>query len=491
MMVYSNRVIIALTFLLYQPSFADGQVVLSLTENNVISHQEYNANIATGQLAVPALSGLLYAAWYSTTALEPVQMGAGSNLLFTNGTYNFSADNIRYQLVNIGGATPGSAGLAGTLAPEAPIAGSLQTIFTPESATANATYGAIMMKYRIPPASLSATGFISGTYTGVSLIHNQPNRGILGLVGYRYITPASIPISISVPAINKWVSTTTTFTRNYTNVSSFTTAADLDFNLTTFSVGHTEPAFIEIKAQGPVTFTPHGGGATTTVPVNIVQAQGTGFTTTPLSTNYALLNATGLPVPNGNITTVPLTVKISAANVVQYLFKAGTYTFNIDLRTRNSGSTVSDVKTIAFTITTDPLSSIAVQGTPDVNFSYGSLADYQTSKSVNMPNHLLITNNKNYEVYIKSGAANFTRNSIATSIPASIVQVENGTGETVVTGRTLSTTSQSIITNAGAIINRQLSLKYTIPASQTLQFLGKQTGTTPYILNVIYSFTSL
>ncbi len=490
-MVYTNRVIIALTFFLYQPFSVEGQVVLSLTENNVINHQEYNSNITTGQLAVPALSGLLYAAWYSTTALESVQMGTGSNLLFTNGAYNFAIGNIRYQLVSMGGATPGSAGLPGTLAPEAPMSGPLQTIFTPESATANATYGAIIMKYRILPAALSATGFIAGTYTGVSLIHNQPNRGILGLVGYRYITPASIPVSISIPAINKWVTATTSFTRNYTSVSSFTTAADLDFNLSTFTVGHTQPAFIEIKAQGPVTFTPHGGGASTTVPVNIVQALGSGLNTISLSTTYAALNTTGLPVPAGNISTIPLTIRISAANVVQYLFKAGTYTFNIDLRTRNSGSSVSDVKTITFTITTDPLSSIAVQGTPDINFSYGSLADYQTSKSVNMPNHLLITNNKNYEVYVKSGTANFTRSSIATTIPASIVQVQNGNGETAVTSRTLSTTSQAIINNAGSVINRQLSIKYTIPAAQTLQFLGKQTGTTPYILTVIYSFTSL
>lgn len=490
-MVYPNRVIIAFSFLLFQPSSVDGQVVLSLTENNVINHQEYNANITTGQLAVPVLSGLLSAAWYSTTALEPVQMGAGSNLLLSNSTRNFSVSNIRYQLVSMGGATPGSTGLPGTQAAEAPIAGPLQTIFTPQSATSEASYGSIIMRYRILPAALSATGFTAGSYSGVSLIHNQPNRGILGLIGYRYITPASIPVSMSIPAINKWVSTTSTFTRNYTSVGSFTTAADLDFNLSAFTVGHTEPAFIEIKAQGPVSFTPHGGGASTTVPVNIVQAQGPGLTTTTLSTSYTLLNSTGFAVPTGNISTIPLTLKISAANVVQYLFKAGTYTFNIDLRTRNSGSTISDVKTISFNITTDPLSSIAVQGTPDVNFSYGSLADYQTTKSVNMPNHLLITNNKNYEVYIKSGTTHFTRNSVATTIPASIVQVENGTGETAVTGRTLSTTSQSIITNAGSAINRQLSLKYTIPASQTLQFLGKQTGTTPYTLNVIYSFTSL
>lgn len=490
-MLYLNRIIIALAFFLYQPLPVDGQAVLSLTENNIISHQEYNSNIATGQLAVPALSGLLYAAWYSTTALEPVQMGTGSNLLFTNGTQTFSIDNVRYQLVSMGGATPGSAGLPGTLAPEASMSGALQTIFTPESATANATYGPIIMKYRILPAALSATGFIAGSYTGVSLIHNQPNRGILGLVGYRYITPASIPVSISIPAINKWVAFSTNFARNYNNVNAFTAPADLDFNLANFSVGHTEPAFIDIKAQGPISFTPHGGGAAATIPVNIVQAQGTGLTNTSLSTSYATLNATGLAVPAGNTTIIPLILKISAANVVQHFFRAGTYTFNVDLRTRNSGGTVSDIKTIAFTITTDPLSSIAVQGTPEVNFSYGSLADYQATKSINMPNHLLITNNKNYEVYVKSGTAHFTRNSITTTIPASIVQIENGTGETVVTGRTLSTTSQSIITNAGAVVNRQLSLKYTIPASQTLQFLGKPTGTTPYILNVIYSFTSL
>ncbi len=490
-MFYQNRLLPVVIFLVCQQSSAAAQVMLSLSESHVVNHQEYNANITTGQLAVPILSGGASASWYSATALEPVQMGAAGNLLFSNGSRTFSVNNVRFQLVSMGGATPGSAGLPGTLAPETAISASLQTIFTPQSASANATYGAILMKYRITPAVLSATGFIAGSYTGVSLIHNQPSRGLLGLIGYRYITPASIPVSMSVPAINKWVNTTTSFTTHYNSVSAFTSPTNLDFNLSTFTLGHTEPAFIEIKAQGPITFTPHGGGTTSTVPVNIVQAQGTGFTSTPLSTSYALLNSTGLTVPTGNITTIPLTLRISAANVVQHFFKAGTYTFNADLRTRNQGSTVSDVKTISFTVTTDPLSNIASQGTPDVNFNYGSLADYQATKSVNMANHLLIANNKNYEVYVKSGSSHFTRNGVATTIPASIVQIGNGTGETTVTDRTLSTTSQSILTNAGPVINRQLSIRYTVPASQTLQLLGKQTGTTPYILNVIYSFTSL
>ncbi len=487
MVTYTNRVIAALIFWLLGQKAANGQVVLSLEEGNIIGSQNYVANFNTGQVSIP-LTGILSTAWQNL----PVQMRNSGSASLTNGTNSFPAGNISFELISIGGIAPGTSSFAGTPAGPVNLSGSFQTIFSPTEAGSNAPTGAIIGRYTISRTTLKDYQLIAGNYTGGNLIYNQPTSSIIQLlIGYRYITPSPVPLSLSIPYINKWVAFTTNFARNYNSVNSFTAPADLDFNLTNFSVGHTEPAFIDIKAQGPVTFTPHGGGAATTLPVNIVQAQGTGLNTTPLSTSYATLNTTGLAVPAGNTTTIPLILKISAANVVQHFFRAGTYTFNVDLRTRNSGNTISDTKTIAFTITTDPLSSIAVQGTPDVNFSYGSLADYQTTKSVNMPNHLLITNNKNYEVYVKSGAAYFTRNSIATTIPASIVQIENGTGETGVTGRTLSTTSQSIITNAAAIINRQLSLKYTIPASQTLQFLGKQTGTTPYILNVIYSFTSL
>ncbi|MGE9312600.1 hypothetical protein ACLOAU_13210 [Niabella sp. CJ426] len=487
MVIYRNRVIAALIIWVLGQKAANGQVVLSLEEGNVIGAQNYVANFNTGQVSIP-LTGILSTAWQNI----PVQMRNSGSASLTNGGSSFPAGNISFELISIGGIAPGSPGFVGAPVGPVNLSSSFQTIFSPTEAGSNAPTGAIIGRYSISRATLNNYQLIAGSYTGGNLIYNQPTSSIIQLlIGYRYITPFPVPLSLSIPYINKWVASTTSFTRNYNNVSSFTAPVDLDFNLSTFSVGHTEPAFIDIKAQGPITFTPHGGGAATSIPVNIVQAQGSGLTTTALSTSYATLNAPGFAVPAGNITTIPLILKITSANVVQHFFRAGTYTFNVDLRTRNSGGTIADLKTIAFTITTDPLSSIAVQGTPDVNFSYGSLADYQMSKSINMPNHLLITNNKNYEVYVKSGTANFTRNSMATTIPASIAQIENGTGETTVTGRTLSTTSQSIITNAGSIINRQLSLKYTIPASQTLQFLGKQTGTTPYILNVIYSFTSL
>lgn len=487
MMFYPNRAITALIFWVLAQNAANGQVALSLDEGNVIGTQNYIANFNTGQVSIP-LTGIVSTAWQNI----PVQIRNSGSTSLANGASSFPANNISFELVSIGGIAPGTPNFVGTPAGPVNLSGSFLTIFSPTDAGSNAPTGAIIGKYSISRTTLKDYPLVAGTYTGVNIIYNQPTSSIIQLlVGYRYITPSPVTLSLSIPYINKWVNAATTFTRSYNSVSSFTAPADLDFNLTSFSVGHTEPAFIDIKAQGPITFTPHGGGAATTIPVNIVQAQGTGLTTTPLSTSYATLNAAGLAVPAGNTTTIPLILKISSANVVQYFFKAGTYTFNVDLRTRNAGSTISDIKTIAFTITTDPLSSIAVQGTPDVNFSYGSLADYQTTKSINMPNHLLITNNKNYEVYVKSGTANFTRNSIASTIPASIIQIENGTGESAVAGRVLSTTPQSIITNASSTINRTLSLKYTIPASQTLQFLGKQTGATPYILNVIYSFTSL
>ena len=108
-----------------------------------------------------------------------------------------------------------------------------------------------------------------------------------------------------------------------------------------------------------------------------------------------------------------------------------------------------------------------------------------------MLNHLLISNNKSYEVYVKSTAANFTLNGVPTSVPSSIVRVENITGETGLTARSITTTPQAILSNASPALSRNLSIKYTIPASQTPALIGQQTGAVPYILNVIYSFTNL
>ncbi len=341
---------------------------------------------------------------------------------------------------------------------------------------------------------MNNTAFAAGRCenTGALITYNANYVGVLETTAYRYIDPAEILLKLFIPPINKWISFTPLYSKDYTALTQFTTSlSDLIFDLSGFTIVHTVPTFIDVKARGAITFTPNGGGAPFTVPVNIVNAFGTGLLTVPLSADrfQAVKSPPGIEIVAGNISNSPLKLKISRADLSTYLSKAGIYTFSVDVKTRSTDGRISDTKTVNFRITTLPMTSISIQNNNEVLFNYSSEMDYRADKSTDANNQLLISNNKAFEVYVKSNNAQFLSGGNPTTIPCSIVSVKNGTGETSVIGRTLSTTSQYIINGAAPALSRKVSLKYTIPASKAVNYLlDKQPNL--YQLSITYSFTA-
>ncbi len=474
---------LAIIYLLFHSFNGNSQSIdLNLTQDNILNETEYFATLNSGYLFMGGLG------WRRTTINRFVMLrSTNQNFIHNNGIYSLPTSLVNFQLSSIAGYSPGSSGLSTQWPiPERFITTSFQSFLQPLYAGSRAYSGDIMINYRIAANSFVSNMFIAGTYSA-DIVHNQPHSLI-----YNDIEPSGGgKMNINVPAFTVWNSSTLNYSVAL-NAENFT-GTDYEITLNNLEIGHTVPSFVEIKGQAPITFTPAGGGVTSTRPLSALQitSNNTVFSTKTLTNAYQALNSTALPVAAGNKTSVPLKIKILSAELASNFFEAGTYTFNLDVRTRSNDNSVADVKTIAVTIVTNAISYIRLKDeNQSVVFNFLTSADYQTGKSVNMPGHINITNNKPFQVYVKSSGNYFTLNSTPTSIPVSIVTVENGTGETQVISKPLSATSQNIIRNATPVLNKQLSIKYTIPPSQTGILFNKPTGVT-YLTNVIYSFTNL
>lgn len=124
--------------------------------------------------------------------------------------------------------------------------------------------------------------------------------------------------------------------------------------------------------------------------------------------------------------------------------------------------------------------SVAIGGA--VDFNYATAADYNTVSNAIVPQSLVITSTKAFDIDVKANAASFINGS--NLIPVDVLYIKPITGGTTTMGGTLttvnlSTTNQKLVDEAplgSAII---LDLDYEIPAakSSSADILGKPAGT--------------
>jgi len=134
--------------------------------------------------------------------------------------------------------------------------------------------------------------------------------------------------------------------------------------------------------------------------------------------------------------------------------------------------------------------SVAIGG--EVAFNYVTAEDYNTSTTVNVPNSLIVTSTKNFDVKVKADGANFTNGTNV--IPVNVLTIKAATGGTMAGTQNsvvLSTTDQVLIANAPLGSALKLNLDYEIPAakSSSPDILGKPAGT--YTQTVTYTATAL
>lgn len=132
--------------------------------------------------------------------------------------------------------------------------------------------------------------------------------------------------------------------------------------------------------------------------------------------------------------------------------------------------------------------SVASEGA--VDFNYVNTNDYNSDKSVTVPNSLVIISSKNFDVKVKSEGANFVSGS--NNIPVDVLQVKAVSGGTLVgtlNEVTLSTADQVLVSNATLGAKKSLSINYSISAEKASKvLLGKPLGT--YTQKVTYTATA-
>lgn len=129
-----------------------------------------------------------------------------------------------------------------------------------------------------------------------------------------------------------------------------------------------------------------------------------------------------------------------------------------------------------------------------VAFNYVTAEDYNTVTNVVVPNSLIVTSTKNFDIKVKADGPTFTDGT--NDIPVNVLTIKPVTGGTrTMTGTgtnvVLSDTDQDLITNAELGSAVVLDLDYEIPAarSSSSDILGKPAGT--YVQTVTYTATAL
>ena len=160
-----------------------------------------------------------------------------------------------------------------------------------------------------------------------------------------------------------------------------------------------------------------------------------------------------------------------------------------------TGTNSNPVSTTVNIILSDVISIDAgsVANSGSVDFNYTTAAHYNAPMNVTVPNSLIVTSSKNFDVKVKAEGTNFVNAAHADVIPVNVLQVKAVTGGTMVgtlNDITLSNADQVLVTNATLGAQKSLSIDYSISAkkAQTV-LLGKAAGT--YTQKVTYTATAL
>jgi hypothetical protein len=159
------------------------------------------------------------------------------------------------------------------------------------------------------------------------------------------------------------------------------------------------------------------------------------------------------------------------------------------LQAQNSDQVGTSVNIILADIISIDEGSVASGGA--VDFNYVNTTDYNSSKSVTVPNSLVINSSKNFDVKIKSEGANFVNG--ANLIPVDVLQVKAISGGSLMGTMnevTLSAADQVLVSNATLGSKQTLNIAYSISAEKASKvLLGKPKGA--YTQTVTYTATAL
>lgn len=397
-------------------------------------------------------------------------------------------DILQWRLLSIGGSTS----ITGGTIPN------FQTLSTNErnwfntaliglSLFTNFTPGDVVFNFRINSGIFSNYAFLSGNYS-VPIAHNYGVPSNI-LESNIIFTPATFNIILSIPPAISWMSGSSSRYFEVTSLSPYRSSSEYTFgNLGGSQLGHTVNMNLRARASSPVIQFTSSKNEQGTRPVSALRLSSnhSSLPTGTLTSSWQTFTNSPFAVTTGNRVNFTQDLSVSAQDLRNHFFEAGTYTFQLNREAADvGGSAAPGTYDTEVTIHVPSLSEIAVgAGGPNVNFEFSTLQQYNQGQSKVVPQQIKLSNNEGYELYVKSETGYFLKSGIQSGIGSDILQV--GVDDSPVQVA-LSTTPQKIISDGSPVLDQDLDIRYTIPAPKAQSLVSEEKTT--YSIDLIYSFT--
>jgi hypothetical protein len=448
-------------------SAVQAQITVNLPAANIISRTEYLSSITLGEFnsAITLLPNIGIRS--VNTTFNNIVGGVGPAPL---GIANFKISSIAGISV-LGTST------------ERSLSTSSQSLF---AAVASLVSGTVLSNLRLTTSSFT---WVAGTYsTDIAL--TAP-----GLLGGNAMSPPTQSFSIVVPAFITAQNTAGTTSILVNNLSFYRSPTGISGNKV-ITLAHTVP-YIPSLQTGNSNFSFSTNLTYNNLPVTPVSTVNTTLTAvgnaTPInlsSTAQTLTNTSGIVVPTSNSGALTHAFSITGAQLKARFVQAGTYSVpltyiwnKLSSAYPTGGLQSQSVGTLEVVVS-ELSELIANQQT--VSLSFTSANHYKNGMNQDMPAHLKLSKTTPYNLYVRATSATFA--SGVNSIPLNVMRIGPIPGETGMQTVTLSSTAQQLINAADPTIDRSLSIRYTIPASETSKLLNKPAGT--YSTNIIFSLVA-
>lgn len=356
--------------------------------------------------------------------------------------------------------------------------------YYPHSTNGDFSPGNIDFSFKIPSSEMTRHSFYAGNYK-LDIEQDYYQRSHVSF------SPERFSVFITIPEAIQWLITPNSKLMEVNSLNQYRPSQpNTRINLGPMEVAHTVDFELFAKAgTNSIRFTSLNGN-TRDIDIDIIRLGSTNSNIATLAltqnwVNYSVNN--DFIVTPGNRTAFELQLEISREDFRTHFFEAGTYRFNVEIEARGSNTSIREREIIEVTVVVPNLHQITIPGgNSEVNFTFDNPIKYSQGISSTIPNQLRISNNDNYELYVKSETNQFSSNGIPSDIDASILEVGiEGSAAKV----PLSTSSQKIINEGVPGLDQYLNMVYSISSSAAKTLISKEKKS--YEINVVYSFTAI
>ncbi|MFC4383839.1 hypothetical protein [Chryseobacterium bernardetii] len=452
-------------------------VYLSIPENNIFNRTEFTS-VPTRVMTNANRTNWDYTFFGFAPIAPTFTSVSGPTFTHSSSSFTLPGSTLLWQLESMGGQLP-STGFSGSLPGFQSFSTSAVKWFEPPTISLGGGFnrGNINFTFKIPASQFTANAFRAGNYS-MDITQN-----------YNDFTPRNFKTILVIPSSIRWITNSLT---KYIEISSLNDYRNTSTQV--WDLGNTEIAntvdfnFWAKAAATTVQFTSSKGVPGTRNIASIkLGSNGSALTTKALSSDFQNFSAANFSVVAGNRNSFIPQLYVSAEEFKNFFFEAGTYTFELNFNAGSTDNSINSLQNTAVQVKVLPLSEITIPSSGrNVNFNFNTAAQYTDGQSQIIPNQIMLSNNENFELYVKSDENYFKKGGLQTDINSNILQIGvDGSSVNV----PLSKTPQKILFNGTPVLDRALNIRYTIPPAGAQSLVGKENTT--YSVNVYYSFTAI